>query len=114
MINDSKRCAQGTGGAYSKFSARTDLQHALTAWLDVADQSKEKNTATIYAGFDGDDHIHDRVTPPCKLNAEWPRNWGDLDFDNNCLKSRDESYELCCSDKTKTSDVVINPYVPQD
>ncbi|PLB35969.1 uncharacterized protein BDW47DRAFT_133202 [Aspergillus candidus] len=97
VINDSKRCAQGTGGAYN-----------------VADQSKEKNTATIYAGFDGDDHIHDRVTPPCKLNAEWPRNWGDLDFDNNCLKSRDESYELCCSDKTKTSDVVINPYVPQD
>ena len=114
VINDSKRCAEGTGGPYSKFSSQMDLQQALTGLPDVADQNKEKSTATIYAGFDGTDTMHDRVTPPCKLDAEWPRNWGDLDFDNNCLKSRDGSYELCCSDETTNTDVVINPYVPQE
>lgn len=114
MINDSKRCAEGTGGPYSKFPSRVDIKETLTGWPDVADQNSDMSTATIYAGFDGEDTMHDRVTPPCKLNPEWPRNWGDLDFDNNCLKSRDGSYNLCCSEQTTTSDVVINPYVPQE
>ncbi|KAJ5606920.1 hypothetical protein N7537_003539 [Penicillium hordei] len=94
VINDSKRC-QTWGGAYN-----------------VADQNTADSTATIYAKFDGDNTLNAKVTPGCKLMASWPRDYGDLDFTDNCLKDRSGDYSQCCTDDTTTTDVVNNPYAP--
>ncbi|KAJ5199735.1 hypothetical protein N7472_004939 [Penicillium cf. griseofulvum] len=92
VINDSKRC-ETFDGTYN-----------------VKDQENDHSTATIYSKFDGDDTLHSRVTPGCKLEASWPRGYGDLDFADDCLKDRSGQYAQCCDDSTTTNDVVINPY----
>ncbi|KAJ5169297.1 uncharacterized protein N7500_002080 [Penicillium coprophilum] len=91
VINDAKRC-QTWGGAYN-----------------VADQNTANSTATIYAMFDGDNEL-DQVTPGCKIMATWPRDYGDLDFSDNCLKDRSGLYSQCCDTDTPNTDVVSNPY----
>ncbi|CAI7636615.1 unnamed protein product [Penicillium manginii] len=92
VINDAKRC-QTWGGPYN-----------------VADQNQGNSTATIYAQFDGDNTLNQKVTPGCKIQPSWPRGYGDLDFTDNCLRDRNGQKIECCSSGTTTTDVVENPY----
>lgn len=87
-------------------------QGARLIVLDVADQNTADSTATIYAKFDGGNTLNAKVTPGCKLMASWPRDYGDLDFTDNCLKDRSGDYSQCCTDDTTTTDAVNNPYAP--
>ncbi|KXG46143.1 uncharacterized protein PGRI_049990 [Penicillium griseofulvum] len=94
LINDSKRCEE-YGEPYHVASGRIDV----------------KMSATIYAGFDGNDKS-DYVVPTCKMTPEWshvPKN-DDLHFIDNCLKNiRDETIQ-CCDSNTANEDKVRNPY----
>ncbi|KAJ5951928.1 uncharacterized protein N7479_010341 [Penicillium vulpinum] len=93
VINESKRC-ETWGGAYN-----------------VADQNTANSTAIIYAMFNGGNTLG-QVRPDCKLEATWPRDYGDLDFTDNCLRDRSGEYSQCCSAATSTTDLVDNPYGP--
>ncbi|KAJ5515142.1 hypothetical protein N7463_004694 [Penicillium fimorum] len=92
VINDAKRC-ETWGGPYN-----------------VADQNQADSNATIYSKFDGDNTLDAKVTPGCKLMAKWPRGYGDLDFEDDCLKDHNNKYSVCCTDQTINTDIVINPY----
>ncbi|KAJ5375172.1 hypothetical protein N7517_007178 [Penicillium concentricum] len=96
LFNDAKRC-HTWGGPYN-----------------VADQNTANSTVTVYAIFKGtSEKLPDKEVPGCKLEASWPREWGDLDFtEENCLESRDKSYKLCCGPDTINTDLVKNPYGP--
>ncbi|KAJ5188986.1 hypothetical protein N7472_008000 [Penicillium cf. griseofulvum] len=92
VVNGEKRC-QTWGGAYN-----------------VRDLNKANSTATIYSKFNVDDNTNAKVTPGCKLIAEWPRDWADMYFNNDCLEDRNGYYKLCCDDATVNQDLVTNPY----
>ncbi|KAN0072409.1 hypothetical protein V8E54_009338 [Elaphomyces granulatus] len=92
-INGSPRCAPQT--------------------YNVADQGKDKSTATIYAQFNGQDTTDVNVVPGCKLTASWPRGYHDIYFgqkNSNCLydSGNNRIDGQCCTSKTTTS--VANPY----
>ncbi|KAJ5826170.1 hypothetical protein N7474_003308 [Penicillium riverlandense] len=78
---------------------------------DIADQNTGNSTATIYAKFNGDDKTDYKVVPGCKLDAVWPRNYGDIYFGNdNCLydSTGAKIFDQCCDEST--TDSVSNPY----
>ncbi|KAJ5405448.1 hypothetical protein N7465_006732 [Penicillium sp. CMV-2018d] len=53
-------------------------------WLPTLFSATQQRT--IYAQFDGDDKTDYKVTPGCKVEASWPRAYGDVYFGaNNCL-----------------------------
>ncbi|KUM57957.1 hypothetical protein ACN42_g9213 [Penicillium freii] len=82
-----------------------------TKYTNIADQSTGDITATIYAQFDGDDKTDYKVTPGCKLEASWPRAYGDVYFGvNNCLydSTGTNINGQCCTETT--TDSVLNPY----
>jgi hypothetical protein len=84
--------------------------------LDVSDQGKAQNTATIYAQFNGQDTTDENVIPGCELNASWPRDYRDIYFgreNSNCLydSGNNRINGQCCTAKTTTS--VANPYFKQ-
>lgn len=79
--------------------------------IDIADQSTGDITATIYAQFNGDDKTDYKVTPGCKLQATWPRSYGDVYFGaNNCLydSTGTNINGQCCTEAT--TDSILNPY----
>lgn len=92
-----------------KFSFCVDRYTHKT--IDIADQSTGDITATIYAQFNGDDKTDYKVTPGCKLEASWPRAYGDVYFGaNNCLydSTGTNINGQCCTETT--TDSVLNPY----
>ncbi|CAL5868266.1 uncharacterized protein PFLUO_LOCUS2490 [Penicillium psychrofluorescens] len=78
---------------------------------NIADQNTANSTATIYANFNGDDKTDFNVVPGCKLDAVWPRNYGDIYFGaDNCLydSTGAKIFDQCCTEST--TDSVSNPY----
>jgi hypothetical protein len=78
---------------------------------DIADQSTGDSVATIYAQFDGDNKTGYKVVPGCKLEASWPRAYGDVYFGaDNCLydSTGTKINGQCCTEATQDS--VVNPY----
>ncbi|KAJ5613080.1 hypothetical protein N7510_006274 [Penicillium lagena] len=79
--------------------------------IGIADQNTANSTATIYAKFNGDDKTDYNVVPGCKLEAVWPRNYGDIYFGaDNCLydSTGAKIFDQCCTEST--TDSVPNPY----
>lgn len=77
--------------------------------IDVEDQNSDSSHATIYAKFDGSDTIHQNVSPGCKLEASWPRTYGDIYYGaDDCLYDSNGSEIQCCTQPTE--DIVQNPY----
>ena len=67
--------------------------------------------ATIYARFDGNDK-NDKSTPGCKLNAKWPKSYGDVYYGaNNCLYDGNGGIidGQCCNQQSGLPKQ-INPY----
>ncbi|KAJ5189550.1 hypothetical protein N7472_008564 [Penicillium cf. griseofulvum] len=78
---------------------------------DIADQSTDDSVTTIYAQFDGDNKTSYKVVPGCKLEASWPRAYGDVYFGaDNCLydSTGTNINGQCCTEATQDS--VVNPY----
>ncbi|KGO46959.1 hypothetical protein PEX1_041720 [Penicillium expansum] len=87
------------------------LCKSQTKYTNIADQSTGDITATIYAQFNGEDKTDYKVTPGCKLQATWPRSYGDVYFGaNNCLydSTGTNINGQCCTEAT--TDSILNPY----
>ncbi|KAJ5513232.1 hypothetical protein N7463_002784 [Penicillium fimorum] len=87
------------------------LCKSKTKSTNIADQATGDSVATIYAQFDGDNKTGYKVVPGCKLQASWPRSYGDVYFGaDNCLydSTGTNINGQCCTEKTE--DLVVNPY----
>ncbi|KAJ5835885.1 hypothetical protein N7447_001911 [Penicillium robsamsonii] len=87
------------------------LCKSKTKSTNIADQATGDSVATIYAQFDGDNKTGYKVVPGCKLQASWPRAYGDVYFGaDNCLydSTGTNINGQCCTEKTEDS--VVNPY----
>ncbi|KAJ5385301.1 hypothetical protein N7517_003212 [Penicillium concentricum] len=82
---------------------------------NIADQGTAESTATIYAIFDKNNHLDEKVIPACKIVAKWPRSWPELRFVDDCLvevqpQNRQDMYKKCCADQPPNTDLVTNPW----
>ncbi|KAJ5164452.1 uncharacterized protein N7500_006282 [Penicillium coprophilum] len=87
------------------------LCKSKTKSTNIADQATGDSVATIYAQFDGDNKTSYKVVPGCKLQATWPRAYGDVYFGaDNCLydSTGTNINGQCCTEKTEDS--IVNPY----
>ncbi|KAJ5970590.1 uncharacterized protein N7479_000508 [Penicillium vulpinum] len=70
----------------------------------------ETASVVIHSKFNGDNHTAILVEAGCKLEANWPSYYGDLEFFDDCLFDRTRKYLQCCPEEQKTQTDIPNPY----
>ncbi|KAF2805435.1 uncharacterized protein BDZ99DRAFT_574380 [Mytilinidion resinicola] len=93
-------------------SPRCDSDSTFDSKYNVADNNQPYASAAIYGNFDKTNSMNGNVQPGCKLQAQWPANYGDVYFDvsDGCLYDSGNSkiWDECCTDST--TDQISNPY----
>ncbi|KAF2489094.1 hypothetical protein BU16DRAFT_567278 [Lophium mytilinum] len=93
-------------------SPRCDSDSTFDSKYNVADTNQPYANAAIYGNFDKTNSMAGNVQPGCKLQAQWPANYGDVYFDvsDGCLYDSGNSkiWDECCT--SSTTDQISNPY----